>query len=68
MLHIITLGGEGTMFTHKGIIDFITEGFRKTNQKQKDFDSELEQTSKRIEAGRKHMEERSKNRKLIRNK
>ncbi|AFC32115.1 hypothetical protein PM3016_5415 [Paenibacillus mucilaginosus 3016] len=56
------------MFTHKGIIDFITEGFRKTNQKQKDFDSELEQTSKRIEAGRKHMEERSKNRKLIRNK
>ncbi|MEC0241963.1 hypothetical protein P4H66_19355 [Paenibacillus dokdonensis] len=56
------------MFSNKNIKSFIKDGFRKVNKEKDVFDSEYKNVSNRISAGKKIMEEKSKNRKLIQNK
>ncbi|MDR9852868.1 hypothetical protein RJP21_04525 [Paenibacillus sp. VCA1] len=56
------------MFSNKNIRSFVKDGFSKTRREKDVFDSEFKNVSDRISAGKKMMEEKSKNRKLIQNK
>ncbi|QHZ50939.1 hypothetical protein [Paenibacillus larvae] len=56
------------MSLKKELKRFIRDGISKTFKQEKAFDEEFSEVSDRIAAGRKQMEEASKNRRLIQNK